>query len=269
MTFEEIEIQSRAKKGLFSYLAITYIIGTIISLFLLNIYPIIKSIDVDEFNNIIQINNFSQTITTYYEMTVHVINFLSLNNFLVYVLLTISLIIILKKDIINDLIIFNKENIKSTLIKLAITTVIFFTIYYTMSYLTALLSDLVNINQSANQEFVELALEHSTFIMVITTVLLGPICEELVFRKSFFGLLKNKKLALCLSSFTFAAIHLVSSLSLGYNVLQLLVLLLPYLTAGFLFGIIYLKTNLNIYFVTIIHILTNLIAVIIILTSLN
>ncbi len=262
MTVEDIEAKSRYKKTIVAYLLIFYIISMILTMLLLNVYTSINSLDLSQFSEIISSGNYSSYLETMPVITIHAIKFLSLNNLIVYILCIIVLCYFLQKDFIDDFNIFKKENINKTLKTLLVSTVVFFILYFGVNIIINLISEAMGITTSANQEFIELAIDNSTFSIFLATVFLGPIVEELVFRKAAFGLFKDKRVALLVSTLVFAAIHMISSLGLGYSFLEMLVMTIPYLAGGLLFGLIYMKTKYNMYYVIIIHILINLTSVV-------
>jgi hypothetical protein len=95
-------------------------------------------------------------------------------------------------------------------------------------------------------------------LIFISAVIIGPVVEELIFRKAIFGLISNDKVALAVSTFIFGAIHLLGEAS----ILEALVNGVAYFVMGFVFGYIYLKNNRNIMVPIIVHVLSNLISVI-------
>jgi uncharacterized protein len=97
--------------------------------------------------------------------------------------------------------------------------------------------------------------------MFLSAVIMGPIIEELIYRKAFFGLIKNDKIALVVSSLVFGSIHLIGETS----ILGALVNGISYYVMGFIFGYIYLKNHKNIMAPIAVHILSNLISILAIL----
>jgi membrane protease YdiL (CAAX protease family) len=64
-----------------------------------------------------------------------------------------------------------------------------------------------------------------------------------------------------ISSFAFGIIHVLSEPS----ILALMINIIPYLVMGFVFGYLYIKHERNLFVVTMVHILTNIISIISIL----
>jgi uncharacterized protein len=117
-------------------------------------------------------------------------------------------------------------------------------------------------SESVNQQIIVQALRSDGVLLIfLSAVILGPVVEELIFRKAIFGLIKNNSVALAVSSFIFGAIHLVGEASIG----EALVNGVAYFMMGIVFGYIYLRNNRNIWIPTLVHILSNLISVLAIL----
>ena len=95
--------------------------------------------------------------------------------------------------------------------------------------------------------------------MFLSAGILGPICEEVVFRKAFFNICKTKEMGILLSSLCFGLIHITSSIG-QYNPLSLIIMTIPYVTSGIAFGIIYIKNDCNIVVPTIVHMISNIIS---------
>ncbi len=124
---------------------------------------------------------------------------------------------------------------------------------------------LLDINTtSANQSSIESLLNitnPSTLIYVVCLVIIGPLVEELVFRKAIFNIVPNKKIAAIISCLLFGLLH---TIDYDYSTLELIVITLPYFFAGVAFSYVYIKTD-NIVTSYILHAFLNLLAVILIL----
>ena len=197
----------------------------------------------------------------------------SLHNLVVYIILFGALIFINYKEIILD---FKKlkEKKKPILIILA-SFGIFYTITIVTNFLVSevetyanIVSKLMNIDPiikttSENQTSIEAMLSGSAMIpMILSAAIIGPICEELVFRKAFFNICKTKEMGLLLSSLCFGLIHITSSIAAGYNFISIFLTVLPYVASGAAFVIIYIKNDCNILVPTIVHMLGNTISII-------
>ncbi len=267
------EPENRYKTGLISYVIIFFIVNIFITLIIQSIFFSIQDINGDIFNEITQSNNMliylgDNYLNTEYFSTIKTILIMSsVGNFVIYLILFAVCIFVYKKDILFDLkFLKNKYN---PLCFIFITLFIFI-IYYSLTLLSGVLVQMINnlfkVDTSINQQTIVEILKVSPVLMFISAGILGPIVEELIFRKSIFGLIKSKKKALIISTLAFALIHVISSIGAGYNVIQLIVLTLPYLTGGLIFGVIYIIVEKNIIIPCIIHILSNIIAMIISMT---
>ena len=98
-------------------------------------------------------------------------------------------------------------------------------------------------------------------LMIIGTVLLVPITEELLYRGLIFASLYNRSrvLAYIVSTLAFAALHVYTYIG-TYPPEQLLLCLLQYLPAGICLGWAYAKTD-SIWTPVLIHMTVNTIAV--------
>lgn len=185
-------------------------------------------------------------------------------NFISYILLLILLLIILKKDLKTDFTIYKNQDKKGRNIGAGYLLIIFGNLI-SASILSLLGKSNVT---SQNQEGINQLLNSKFMVIMIISLLFIPIIEELIFRKAFFSLLNkfnfNKYLILISSSILFGLIHVIFNLSNG---LDELILSIPYITSGLVLGYIYISNDENIYTVTLVHILNNLIATILILQA--
>ena len=125
-----------------------------------------------------------------------------------------------------------------------------------------ILSNLFNhhVETSVNQEAINQTLTSPLApLMIIATVIGAPVVEELVFRKGFFSVIKNKWVALVVSSLMFSLMHVLGETTLAGFIINLVV----YGSMGAAFGFIYIYNKKNIYPVILVHALSNLIAVVI------
>jgi membrane protease YdiL (CAAX protease family) len=117
----------------------------------------------------------------------------------------------------------------------------------------------IPVSESVNQmTIVRMLNSNGVVFIVISAVIIGPIVEELVFRKAMFGLIKNNIIAIVVSSLIFGAIHLTAEASIA----EALINGISYFAMGLVFGFIYIKNNRNIMAPIAVHILVNLISVI-------
>ncbi len=97
-------------------------------------------------------------------------------------------------------------------------------------------------------------------LMIISAVFIGPVVEELAFRKSVFGFIKNQKTALIVSSVLFGMIHIISEIIM-LDFVGALTSGISYVAAGFVFGYIYKNANKNIYIPILAHMGYNLVSI--------
>jgi membrane protease YdiL (CAAX protease family) len=188
---------------------------------------------------------------------------MSLINFLIYLLLTPIVIYLLKVDIIDDFKEFKVDKVQA--INQVIIAYFFLIVGNVLSnYLSTFLGGLLGIepSTSVNQEVIESALKSNGIVlMILSAVILGPIAEELIFRKAIFGLIKKNSVALIVSSLVFGLIHLLNEETFS----NLLVNGVSYFIMGLIFGYIYIRNKRNIMVPIIVHIVSNLISVLFIL----
>lgn len=185
-------------------------------------------------------------------------------NFLIYLILGPVLLIILKPNLSYDFEMIKTQN-RSKLIQGIVVGYVFLILgNYVSSIVSTGLSWLFDqpITEAVNQMTIESTLNSSGAIfMILSAVIIGPVVEELIFRKSIFGLISNKWIALVTSSVVFGAIHLIGEASL----VDALINGSSYIIMGFVFGYIYIKNDKNIIYPTLVHILSNLISILAIL----
>ena len=187
----------------------------------------------------------------------------SILNFLIYLIMIPGIIYFMKSDIVFD---YNeaKEKKKDLIIPIVLGYAYVWIGNIVSNVLSTYLASYfsLDIGESVNQRAIIQAVTSSTgILMIISAVFIGPIIEELVFRKALFGLIKNDKLALLASTIIFGLIHVVGETSIQ----EALVNGIAYFVMGFVFGYIYLKSERNIVVPTLVHILNNGISILFIL----
>lgn len=210
------------------------------------------------------------------------------SNFVMYFILTVSLGIFTYKLFINDFKRAAKTPAKS-LRQIFIGSLVFLGIgllsSIVVSVILALLAEVGVVRESLisgdseNQEIIIKMVKYGGIISVITffaVVAMGPLVEEIVFRKALFSLFKNKnRVAIFISAAIFGAIHVTSAIlmyllmilqsaeGIGFdNILVEMVYFISYFASGIALSAIYQHTERNIFIVAVIHILNNLLSVI-------
>ncbi len=174
-------------------------------------------------------------------------------NLIIYSVLIISSVILLKEEIITDFKVLQKRDA----LKIFLACLAGIACVYGGNYIGSFISILFGgDDQSANQQGIEMIMFSSYgVIMVIVTVFVGPIVEELIFRKALHDALRNLKLPtwliLTISSVLFGLIHVVSAGDLIY--------IFPYIFMGFALGGLEI-INDNVYPSIFVHIFNNALA---------
>lgn len=185
---------------------------------------------------------------------------LNILNFSVYIVLIPIIIWLLFRPIQYDLNL--TKDLNSRLVGIILSGYVYVILgSIAANGLSLLLSELLSyeLRPALNQSVIETSLQAPGWpLMLLSAMFLGPIVEELIFRKSFFAVIKNPIIALFASSFTFGFIHVISEPTL----LDALMTGIPYVLLGFVFGYIYLKNNRNVWIPMIVHIISNSISIV-------
>lgn len=163
------------------------------------------------------------------------------------------LIFIYKKDFKKDYQNLNKsfKNLFFTTIKVWLLGLVFMIV----------INNIINLfttNISSNESINRVVLSELTIYAIPTMVIIGPICEEILFRLSFKKIFKNDILYIILSGIVFGYLHVF-----GETGLELLYII-SYGALGSAFAYLYVKTK-NILCPIMAHIMHNLLCIIIIL----
>lgn len=170
------------------------------------------------------------------------------------------IIIFFYKNLINALKDF-KKNFKKNL-KLIGKYIL---ISYCLTFLCGIILTALNIGQSVNNEAIIVMYKEYGFLLVSTTCLIGPICEEVIFRGILLDFFKGQKesraiFAIILSTLIFTLMHCHT-----YTLTDILSNL-PVFAMGFTLGKLYTKSD-NLICTTIQHMIINTISTIIIFTT--
>lgn len=93
--------------------------------------------------------------------------------------------------------------------------------------------------QAGNEQAVQDYIKYLPWLMLINVGFLGPMVEELVFRKTFKDAIKNKWLFIIISGLIFGGMHVVGS----YSTITDLLFIIPYSCLGFAFAAAYYNTD--------------------------
>ena len=108
---------------------------------------------------------------------------------------------------------------------------------------------------AGNEEAVRGLIDKFPIYMAFQVMLYAPLTEEIIFRKSIGKVINNKLLFVIISGLVFGGLHVISSVSSLID----LVYLVPYCSLGFIFALLYSKTN-NIFSTVIVHSFHNTLA---------
>ncbi len=115
---------------------------------------------------------------------------------------------------------------------------------------------------AGNEQQVRKLINMAPLFMIFDVSIYAPFTEELIFRKSFRDVFKNKWIYVIASGFVFGALHVVSSISSPLDLLYLV----PYCSLGFAFAYTYQKTD-NIFSTIMMHMIHNSLTIAIYLIS--
>lgn len=170
-------------------------------------------------------------------------------NDIIYIII---LILLFKKEIINGL-----KDLKQNFTERAILSLNCWIVgCILMTASSVIISLILKQEVSTNEALVRQSIQLAPIYMLFTCSVLAPIFEELVFRRSLYGLIKHKWLFIIISGLGFGLLHVLGS----YNSFQDFLYVIPYGSMGCAFAYLLTKTN-NITLPIIIHMLHNTILV--------
>lgn len=255
---EEKEFQAEQKRSIFgisAYLIVSYVISILAQMIILFALKVIYPGLTEEYKNLVsqldalKATGTAEEIALIQDQMYHCmfyIKAIAWTNIITSTVLFIATVIIFFKPL-------KKQLLDKSVNKLAVffTGVIGFFILIAASMVTSAICSLFSqTDNSLNQMTIELICKNGYLIpMFFLTVIFAPISEELVFRKSVFGLFKNKWVGLVVSSIGFGLIHVLGGGDYIY--------LISYAASGFVLGGIYLYSNKNIYASIIAHMINN------------
>ncbi len=242
--------------NLILYFIIFFLSADLISSILIGIYCSKTGLTLDTIRQSETLQDeMSKVLTPYLELVI-------------YALLAISLVIVSFNMIKTDL------HKKDKIFKNALWGWLF--IYAGSIMGSIILTSLGITTDSTNEETINEIIKDTTnigplLIICFVTIILAPIVEELVFRKSIFNLCKNNtRKGLVVSSLCFGAIHvinpIINALLLGQpylNIVKELSYIIIYSLMGAGLGLTYIKSNRNIITTIVAHMINNLISMIV------
>lgn len=174
---------------------------------------------------------------------------------LIGIFLSLIVFILYYKTIIKDYNDF-KINFKSNLKKCFMLFGVLLAVKVFASVVTSVLSIVFNVEltQSVNQNIIETLIGSAPVMMFISSVLVAPFIEEIIFRLGLKKIINNNKVFIIISGLIFGLMHVLpSELSLVLIMLQSII----YISLGIALACMYVE-NKNIFYVIIPHALNNL-----------
>ena len=179
-----------------------------------------------------------------------------------YIPVAILLCLVLHKDLIED---FSK--LKENKVFNIILAIVGGLLLFIIIFLIGKLIEKIIGNNSVNEEVLESVFKYKKYgvIMLIITSIFGPIVEELIYRKSIFNIFNDKPkwVPILISIIAFALPHIISTTDV--DVLEFLLISIPYFVSGAILAFAYEYSNRNVYVTMIMHFINNLITCIILL----
>lgn len=209
--------------------------------------------------------------------TQHALNFLNLwTQIITYAALLVIVVLLLHKDLVKD---FFKT--KSHILLVLKDVVIGFILLYAASIISNMILLVLNITRASNnQTDIETMIASCSNIELVLfsliLVVVTPLIEELIFRKSLFGFLKKYNFSstkiILVSALIFGGIHVFTSIisliltaAPFMDILTEFLLVIPYVAMGLALSYSYEKSKQNIFVPTLIHVANNLLSLILIL----
>lgn len=134
--------------------------------------------------------------------------------------------------------------------------------YWLIGFTVMIISNLIivvisNGGIAGNEEQVRELIDISPLYMLFSVSIYAPLTEELLFRKGFRDIIKNKWLYIIVSGCVFGGLHVTGNVSSPIDLLYLI----PYCSLGIAFAYTYYKTN-NIFSTICMHSMHNTMAII-------
>ena len=169
-------------------------------------------------------------------------------------ILLLILFLIYKKDLKKEFKIF-KDNLETNIdIGFKYWFIGILIMYISNIFINIILKN----GQAANEKAVQNMISTAPYIMILNAGIIAPIIEELVFRKSFYDAINNKKLFVIISGLIFGSLHVITSVTSNIDYLYII----PYSSLGISLAYMYKETK-TIYTSITMHMIHNLILVII------
>ena len=181
-------------------------------------------------------------------------------NMIIYIAIAIPLFFIYKDSLIKDYKRIDDTN------KFCLYIIFSLIALFIVNILSSMLQNLIVSGVSKNEETIQTIYKNklSFCILFPQVVILAPFVEELIFRRSFFNIFKNKYIALIITTLIFGFMHvtstyqsLIKTYDFNTSIYYTFGYAIPYLANGLLFGLIYIKSDKNIYVSMMVHLINN------------
>lgn len=200
--------------GVLVYFGIFYLVAPLLSQLVVIIVIAASGINLGDYNN-----DINQILANYPELYVNII---ATVNLFTYLLLFASVFVIMFKLLKYDIIAL-RGRMSEFWKNFGITFAILFVASYASSLLVQLLLFITGLNDfqdnSQNQMTINMMLTangYTAIVTIIMTIIAAPIIEELVFRKGFFGISKQKGIGTVVASgLIFGGIHIIDGVISG------------------------------------------------------
>lgn len=182
--------------------------------------------------------------------------------FIMSLIMFVVLFIIYRKSIKNDFKEF-RQDIYINIVYIIKMFLIFIVVKYIVSFISVLIMMILKYDissiTSVNQTLIESYVKASPVLMVISTAILAPFYEEILFRLGVKKVLKNKYFFIVISGMVFGLMH-VFPLDDGITLVLGIIQSITYVTMGMFLSYSYYKTD-NIFTSIGIHFLNNLLSI--------
>ncbi len=182
-------------------------------------------------------------------------------NVIIYVMLG-ALIIPMSLKYIKTSYEISSYNTQITAKRISYGLLIMYLVSFLSSLVSAALSDATSANQDSINAMISSRLGFLSLFIIIGFI--GPIVEELIFRRALFQVFKNNTLSIVISSLSFGLLHMTNQ---GGSAKDFIAVLIPYVTAGLVFSSLYVKSNRNILVPIACHITNNTLSLLILAFS--
>lgn len=243
--------------AILAYIFITYIGSSLVIILIANLYSTFNSaIDFYVLMETFTSSNFDKIEEGYLNAYAIVS---SLGNMVGYLILAIILGFCLRFYLKEDFL-----KCKKRPLYLLIYTVIAFGVFFGITYLVDFLVS-QNAGSSDNQLSIEIMIKNGGAVyMFIAVVLLAPMVEELIYRKTIFSMLEKRHIAIsyAVSTVCFTLPHMFTTSFADPG--RWFLIMMTYAVSAVLLAVIYHKSNKNVYVSWFVHMLNNLIAFILV-----